>query len=577
MKRKVLKASLLRDLFALVVACIILLNFTGMVGHHHAELSKSSTLQRHLDASTRLSVVEQTPLAIRKRSLGLLDFDFISSHLLREAPWAESHGADHHLFLGAGLLYYSLAYTFQCQTIVVLGSGGGFVPRMLRQAQRDLERTRSLKGGQRSSAHSPFQVILVDAHVPWDEWGVNFYAENEQTTMRRDFADIRYIFNTTDEAYEMIKSEGILIDYLHLDADYSFDQSYKDFTNYASLLSPKGIVSFHDTCHSDKDNCDSSVWKTLREIQLHGNDSYELQFLDAHYLYQGISIAIPKNAPVIETPKGARWNFCHHNVESVLKPINDFDRNGQIPSFGAFYDCEGNFDVTLLGKPCPPGFRRSLRQKERCLKCIPGMKGQNCTEFRYKEKREVHLPHETHKDMLQRHRLVAAWLAEYNVQHLFEMSAIPVSKSLYHPILSAVAADPRIKQPLWTDEGETPIIRWLPVRAKDLLLDGDYASTVELDQTDAAVCIDCRRHFQESTDLLRLLDEFPRLRILVLESHVESEILTNVTHTLPSDQWTKEAELVLGSPDLERSYPSQHEVIRQMLLFVKKEHTFSVK
>ena len=72
-------------------------------------------------------------------TVGLLNHHVIRSHLLAEAPWAESHGADHHLFLGAGLLYYSFAYAFRSRTIVALGSGGGFVPRVLRQAQRDLE------------------------------------------------------------------------------------------------------------------------------------------------------------------------------------------------------------------------------------------------------------------------------------------------------------------------------------------------------------------------------------------------------------------------------------------------------
>jgi len=36
---------------------------------------------------------------------GLLNRDLIRSSLLREAPWAESHGADHRWFLGAAMLY----------------------------------------------------------------------------------------------------------------------------------------------------------------------------------------------------------------------------------------------------------------------------------------------------------------------------------------------------------------------------------------------------------------------------------------------------------------------------------------
>ena len=36
---------------------------------------------------------------------GLLNHELIRSKLLAEAPWAESHGADHHTYKGAGLLF----------------------------------------------------------------------------------------------------------------------------------------------------------------------------------------------------------------------------------------------------------------------------------------------------------------------------------------------------------------------------------------------------------------------------------------------------------------------------------------
>ena len=153
------------------------------------------------------------------------------------------------------------------------------------------------------------------------------------------------------------------------------------------------------------------------------------------------------------------------------------------------------------------------------------------------------------------------------------MNSVSVSKSLYRPILSAVAANPRIETPLWTDEGETPVHRWLPVRAKDLLWDGDYASTVELDQADVLVCSDCRRHFR----LQRILTELPRLRILVFESHTESEFLKSATLFLTKHEWGKEAELVLGSPDLEQKYRSHNDVVRHILLFTKKEQSFSTQ
>ena len=71
--------------------------------------------------------------------MSLIHKDFIRSTLTASDPWCQSHGAEENsTFLGAGMLYYALCYAMQCKTCVCLGSGGGFVPRMMRQAQRDL-------------------------------------------------------------------------------------------------------------------------------------------------------------------------------------------------------------------------------------------------------------------------------------------------------------------------------------------------------------------------------------------------------------------------------------------------------
>ena len=70
----------------------------------------------------------------------MIDKGFITNYLTVDDPWCFSHGSGNGSEdLGAGMLYYSLAYSLKARTCVCLGSGGGFVPRMMRQAQRDLE------------------------------------------------------------------------------------------------------------------------------------------------------------------------------------------------------------------------------------------------------------------------------------------------------------------------------------------------------------------------------------------------------------------------------------------------------
>src|SRR5688572_17442209 len=82
----------------------------------------------------------------------LLNTDYIKDVLNRDAPWAGSHGSDGERYLGGGLLYYALAYMSRARLCVCLGSAGGFVPRLMRQAQRDL----GLEGA---------RTILVDANI----------------------------------------------------------------------------------------------------------------------------------------------------------------------------------------------------------------------------------------------------------------------------------------------------------------------------------------------------------------------------------------------------------------------------
>src|SRR5262245_47159520 len=83
------------------------------------------------------SRLRRSDRATRTPMQALINFDLIRRALMRDAPWAGSHGAEGD-YLGMGLLYYALVYGMRAKVAVCLGSGGGFVPRLMRQAQRDL-------------------------------------------------------------------------------------------------------------------------------------------------------------------------------------------------------------------------------------------------------------------------------------------------------------------------------------------------------------------------------------------------------------------------------------------------------
>lgn len=174
----------------------------------------------------------------------LLNDDYIRQVLHRDAPWAGSHGSDRGSYLGGGLLYYTLAYMSRSKLCVCLGSAGGFVPRLMRQAQRDL----GLDGA---------RTILVDAnigltaasHSRWRaghrNWGHPRWADAD-SFFRTQFPDIEVLVRLTkDVAAEHEKDWQI--DYLHIDADYSLEGRWADFAAYAPLMAPNGFITCHDT------------------------------------------------------------------------------------------------------------------------------------------------------------------------------------------------------------------------------------------------------------------------------------------------------------------------------------------
>jgi len=164
----------------------------------------------------------------------LINFDLIRRALMRDAPWAGSHGAEGD-YLGMGLLYYALVYGMRAKVAVCLGSGGGFVPRLMRQAQRDL-----------GVAHRS-RTILVDGNLPDAGWGAPVWLEDD-SFFRQSYPDVEVVIQSTqDAAKQFFEPNGIRIDYLHIDADHSFRACLGDFNTYRPFLRSGALVTVHDT------------------------------------------------------------------------------------------------------------------------------------------------------------------------------------------------------------------------------------------------------------------------------------------------------------------------------------------
>ncbi len=172
--------------------------------------------------------------------MSLVDKEFIKSYLTGGDPWCRGHGsAEGSEDLGAGMLYYSLAYAFKAKTCVCLGSGGGFVPRMMRQAQRDL----GLAGSRTMLVDGTLQVSQDKKEI----WGEPCWIPDD-SVFRTNYPDIEIHLQLTETAFrEYFQPNQVQIDFLHIDADHHYEGVKLDWDLYSTLVPDTGIITLHDT------------------------------------------------------------------------------------------------------------------------------------------------------------------------------------------------------------------------------------------------------------------------------------------------------------------------------------------
>ncbi len=165
-------------------------------------------------------------------------------------PYRWSHGATD-LHLGDGLIIYSIIQFMRAKTCVCLGSGGGFVPRIMTQARYDLYKQNIFEGNPDLNWGDIGVTYVVDAmngiggKVDWFK---------EESFFRRTFHP-RILGTTTEEAFHNhFVLNDVKIDYLHIDAGHSYENVKEDFELYSQLVSPNGIISIHDTDPNFADN-----------------------------------------------------------------------------------------------------------------------------------------------------------------------------------------------------------------------------------------------------------------------------------------------------------------------------------
>jgi hypothetical protein len=173
--------------------------------------------------------------------------EYIKTHLTNNlttpVPYRWTHGATD-LHLGDGLIVYSIIQHMRAKNCVCIGSGGGFIPRIMTQARYDLHQQGIFEGNSDYNWGDIGATYVVDA---CNGIGGPNDLENKDSFYRKSFHP-RFIKSTSEKAYyDFFVIQDIKIDVLFIDGDHSYEGVKLDFELYSKILSPKGIILIHDT------------------------------------------------------------------------------------------------------------------------------------------------------------------------------------------------------------------------------------------------------------------------------------------------------------------------------------------
>ena len=168
---------------------------------------------------------------------------FITTNDGELVPYLWTHGATKS-HLGDGLIIYSLIQHMRAKVCVCIGSGGGFIPRIMTQAKIDLHKQKIFEGDADYNWGDIGATYLVDA---CNGVGGPNDLENEDSFFRLNFYPRLIKSTSVDAYYDFFVRQDIKIDVLFIDGDHSYDGVKTDFDLYSKILSDNGLIIIHDT------------------------------------------------------------------------------------------------------------------------------------------------------------------------------------------------------------------------------------------------------------------------------------------------------------------------------------------
>ena len=148
-----------------------------------------------------------------------------------------THGAND-TYMGSGIFYFAVPYFLKARVCVCLGSGGGYVPRLMTDATWELNETHMYGEGKTGEVYVVDATNSVNGEVDWAD---------EDSYLREKF-NPKFLNTTTEDAfYNFFVKRDVKIDYLHIDAGHTYEDCKQDFDLYSTLMNENGIISIHDS------------------------------------------------------------------------------------------------------------------------------------------------------------------------------------------------------------------------------------------------------------------------------------------------------------------------------------------
>lgn len=178
---------------------------------------------------------------------GITNDDFIKENITNNGdspvPYRWTHGATN-THLGDGIMVYSIIQHMKAKNCVCIGSGGGYIPRIMTQARIDLYTSKIFEGNPDYNWGDIGATYVVDA---CNGIGGPSDLENEDSFYRTHFYP-RFIKETSERAYyDFFVREDIKIDFLFIDGNHTYEGVKIDFELYSQILSENGVIMMHDT------------------------------------------------------------------------------------------------------------------------------------------------------------------------------------------------------------------------------------------------------------------------------------------------------------------------------------------